>query len=69
MSAPTTERERKARRTASRRPMQNGGVLYASWARNMSTVRAGDEVEVQEGLWTRGKEGEKVFIDAIIIVK
>ena len=38
------EKARKARRTASRRSNQKGGVLYASEARNMTVQRQEDEV-------------------------
>ena len=54
----TAERERKARRTASRRSMQKGGVLYSLEAKNMATVRVGDEVERTRGIVNRAAKAE-----------
>ena len=62
---------RKARRTASHRPVQKGGVLYASEARNIAAVRVEDELVKAKALVDKAAKAEakkqrKVFLDAVM---
>ena len=63
------EKARKARRTASRRSLQEGGVLYASEARNMAVQRQEDEVARAKAIVERAekadKEGTEIFCEEV----
>ena len=52
------EKARKARRTAGRRSLQKGGVLYASEARNMTVQRQEDEVARAKAIVERAQKAQ-----------
>ena len=52
------EKARKARRTASRRSLQKGGVLYASEARSMAVQRQEDEVARAKAIVERAEKAQ-----------
>ena len=59
------EKARKARHTASHRPLQKGGVLYASEARNMTVQRQEDEVARAKAEKTQTKKDRKAFCEEV----
>ena len=52
------DKARKARRTASRRSLQKGGVLFASEARNMAVQRQEDEVVWAKAIVERAEKAQ-----------
>ena len=52
------QQARKARRTASHRSIQKGGILYASEARNIAAVRVEDELAKAKALMDKVVKAE-----------